>query len=43
LSDRAQLELAIVESVAWFNTTRLHESLGDLPPAERSPNLSWYG
>ena len=32
--DRAQLELAIVEWVAWFNTTRLHESLGDLPPAE---------
>jgi putative transposase len=31
---RAQLELAIVEWVAWFNTTRLHESLGDLPPAE---------
>ena len=32
--DRSQLELAIVEWVAWFNTTRLHESLGDLPPAE---------
>jgi len=32
--DRAQLELAIVEWVAWFNTTRLHESLGDIPPAE---------
>jgi len=32
--DRAQLELAIVEWVGWFNTTRLHESLGDLPPAE---------
>jgi putative transposase len=32
--DRAQLELAIVEWVSWFNTTRLHESLGDLPPAE---------
>jgi putative transposase len=31
---RSQLELAIVEWVAWFNTTRLHESLGDLPPAE---------
>jgi putative transposase len=31
---RTQLELAIVEYVAWFNTTRLHESLGDLPPAE---------
>ena len=32
--DRTQLELAIVEWVAWFNTIRLHESLGDLPPAE---------
>ena len=29
-----QLELAIVEWVAWFNNDRLHESLGDLPPAE---------
>ncbi len=39
ISDRvwrtqSQLELAIVEWVAWFNTTRLHESLGDVPPAE---------
>jgi len=31
---RTQLELAIVEYVAWFNTTRLHESLGDIPPAQ---------
>jgi putative transposase len=31
---RTQLELAIVEYVSWFNTSRLHESLGDLPPAE---------
>jgi putative transposase len=31
---RTQLELAIVEWVAWFNTNRLHESLGDIPPAE---------
>jgi putative transposase len=31
---RSQLELAIVEWVAWFNTERLHQSLGDLPPAE---------
>jgi len=31
---RTQLELAIVEWVAWFNNDRLHESLGDLPPAE---------
>jgi transposase InsO family protein len=31
---RSQLELAIVEYVSWFNTDRLHASLGDLPPAE---------
>jgi putative transposase len=31
---QTQLELAIVEWVAWFNTDRLHESLGDRPPAE---------
>ncbi len=34
---RSQLELAIVEWVAWFNTERLHESLGDVPPAEHEP------
>lgn len=31
---RSQLELAIVEYVAWFNNERLHTSLGGLPPAE---------
>jgi transposase InsO family protein len=31
---RSQLELAIVEWVAWFNSQRLHESLGDIPPTE---------
>jgi putative transposase len=31
---RSQLELAIVEWVAWFNSERLHQSLGDIPPAE---------
>jgi putative transposase len=31
---RSQLELAIVEYVGWFNHDRLHESLGDVPPAE---------
>jgi putative transposase len=31
---RSQLELAIVEWVAWFNTERLHQSLADVPPAE---------
>ena len=31
---RAQLELAIVEYLGWFNHDRLHQSLGDIPPAE---------
>src|ERR687883_211131 len=30
----SQLELAVVEWVGWFNTSRLHEALDDLPPAE---------
>jgi putative transposase len=30
----AQLELAIVEWVGWYNHRRLHEALGDVPPAE---------
>ena len=31
---RSQLELAIVEYVGWFNHDRLHQALGDRPPAE---------
>jgi transposase InsO family protein len=31
---RSQLELAIVEWIGWFNTTRLHSALGDRPPLE---------
>jgi putative transposase len=31
---RSQLELAIVEYLGWFNSARLHQALGDLPPAE---------
>jgi putative transposase len=31
---KTQLELAIVEYVGWFNHVRLHEALGDRPPAE---------
>ena len=31
---RAQLELATVQWVAWFNHDRLHEALGDIPPVE---------
>jgi putative transposase len=31
---RSQLELAVVEYIAWFNNDRLHESLGDLSLVE---------
>ncbi len=31
---QSQLELAVVEYLGWFNSARLHESLGDVPPAE---------
>ncbi len=31
---RSQLELAVVEYIGWFNHDRLHEALGDIPPAE---------
>jgi muconolactone delta-isomerase len=30
----AQLELATVGYVAWFNTRRLHSSLANIPPVE---------
>jgi transposase InsO family protein len=33
-SRRSQLELAVVEYVAWFNNERLHEALEDRPPRE---------
>jgi putative transposase len=33
-STKGQVELAIVEYVAWFNNERLHTSLGGVPPAE---------
>jgi putative transposase len=31
---RSQLELAVVEYIAWFNNERLYESLGDRSPVE---------
>jgi putative transposase len=31
---RSQLELAVVEYIGRYNAARLHESLGDIPPAE---------
>jgi len=33
-----QLEIATVEYVAWFNTRRLHSSLGNIPPLEHEAN-----
>jgi putative transposase len=33
-ASRSQLELAILEYVAWFNNERLHEALEDQPPRE---------
>jgi putative transposase len=31
---RSQLELAVLEYVAWFNNERLHEALDDRPSRE---------
>jgi transposase InsO family protein len=31
---QSQLELAIVAYIGWYNHDRLHEALGDVPPAE---------
>jgi putative transposase len=31
---RFEAEIAVVEYLGWFNHTRLHHSIGDLPPAE---------
>jgi transposase InsO family protein len=31
---KAQLELAVVEYISWFNHDRLHEALSDIPPIE---------
>ena len=32
------LELATLDWVDWFNTTRLHSSIGDVPPIEYEPD-----
>ena len=37
---RSQLELAIVEYVAWFNNERLHTSLSGVPPTEYEATTS---
>ncbi len=38
-ASRSQMEVAIVRYVAWFNNTRLHESLSDRPPREDRGSL----
>jgi putative transposase len=40
---RSQLELAVVEYIGWLNHTRLHESLGDRPPAEMDALYAPWG
>jgi transposase InsO family protein len=37
---RTQLEYAIIEWVHWYNTTRLHTQIGDIPPIEKETD--WY-
>lgn len=37
---RAQLEWAIIEWVSWYNRSRLHGEIGDVPPAEYAAD--WY-
>jgi transposase InsO family protein len=35
---RDDLEFAVVEWVSWYNTHRLHSSIGNIPPAEFEAN-----
>jgi transposase InsO family protein len=37
---RAQLEFAIIRWVDWYNQTRLHGEIGDVPPSEYE--AAWY-
>lgn len=37
---REELEYAIFEYVDWYNTRRLHEQIGMIPPAEKE--ASYY-
>jgi putative transposase len=34
ISMRFDVEIAVVEYLGWFNHSRPHQALGDLPPAE---------
>ncbi len=37
---KAQLEWAIIEWISWYNRSRLHGGIGDVPPAEHAAD--WY-
>ncbi len=37
---RAALEFATIEWIDWYDTTRLHGEIGDIPPAEHETH--WY-
>jgi putative transposase len=37
---RAALEKATIDWIYWYNDTRLHGEIGDIPPAEHEAN--WY-
>jgi putative transposase len=37
---RQQLEIAIIEWIDWYNATRLHGEIGDIPPLEHEAD--WY-
>lgn len=37
---RHQLEIAVIEWIDWYNASRLHSEIGDIPPAEHE--LDWY-
>ena len=37
---RQQLEIAVIEWIDWYNASRLHSEIGDIPPAEYE--LDWY-
>ena len=37
---RGQLEMAVIEWIDWYNNTRLHREIGDIPPAEHEAD--WY-
>ena len=36
----SKLEIAVIEWIYWYNASRLHGEIGDIPPAEYE--LDWY-